>query len=160
MFEQIVERRSLNGVRGILVVLAAVAAAILGSAFFTLLGSRIGSPASILFILYCCGIAWFMMNRYIMSFIYTTDGSCLRIMRKYGKRQRFMCDIWLSSVTAYGDPETVKQKVPGARVDRAVKSECEFKPFAMAYKDAGKQAIIIIQPNDELKAMILEKLRS
>jgi len=159
MIQQRIERRSLDGIRGILVVLAVMAAAILGSAFFTFLGSRIGSPASILFILYCCGIAWFLMNRYVLSFIYTTDGSCLRIARKYGKRERFMCDIWLSSVTAYGDPESVKQKVPGARIDRAIKSQCDLPQFAMAYKDAGKQAIIIIQPNEEMKKVILEKLK-
>lgn len=159
MFQQKIQRRSLDGLRGILVVLAVMAAAILGSAFFSLLGTRIDSPASILFILYCCGIAWFLMNRYIMGFIYTTDGNCLRIVRTYGKRERFMCDIWLNAVTAYGDPEEVRSRFPGARVDRATKSQCDLAPFAMAYKDAGKQAIIIIQPNDELKAMIIEKLK-
>lgn len=159
MIQQKIQRRSLDGIRGILVVLAAMAAALIGSAVFSLLGTRIGSPASILFILYCCGIAWLLMNRYVLSFIYTTDGSCLRICRSYGKRERFMCDIWLSSVTAYGDPESVKQKYPSARIDRAIKSQCDLPHFAMAYKDAGKQAIIIIQPNEEMKAALMEKLK-
>lgn len=158
MFQQKIQRQSLDGFRGILVVLGTVAAAVIGSAFFTLLGNRIGSPASILFILYCCAIAWLLTQRYVLGFVYTTDGNCLRICRVYGKRERFMCDIWLNKVQTYGDPETVKQRFPNARIDKAIKSQCTFAPFAMAYKDAGKQAIIIIQPNEELKALLLEKL--
>ena len=50
MYQQRVQTRPLNGLRGIGVVLAVVAAAVIGSAFFTLLENSIGSLSSLCFI--------------------------------------------------------------------------------------------------------------
>ena len=159
MYQQRVQTRPLNGLRGIGVVLAVVAAAVIGSAFFTLLENSIGSLSSLCFILYGCGIAWLLLTRYVLGFVYATDGNCLRVSRIYGKRERFMCEVWFNSVLAHGSPEDVRQRYPQARVCRAVKSQCELAPFAIAYDDDGKAAILILQPNDDLRARLLKAVK-
>ncbi len=159
MYRQNVHGEPLSGLKGILVVLGVLAAALLGSAFFTLLGKRIGNAASIAFIAYCCLLAWFLLNYYIMGFVYAVGGGCLRICRTYGKRERFMCDVWLNMVQAYGEPEEVQKKFPDAKIEKAVKQRCELPVFAVAYKTDGKIAIMHIQPDDTMKEKLLEGLR-
>ena len=159
MYRQKVEGESLKGMKGILAVAAVMAAAMLGSAFFTLLGKRIGNVASLAFIAYCCAIAWFVLTYYVMGFVYATDGDCLRICRTYGKRERFMCDVWLNKVLAYGDPDDVRKRFPEARIENAVKKQCEISTFAMAYKNDGKAVILHIQPDDKLKEKLLAAIK-
>ena len=159
MIEQRVEHGSLNGWRGVALIAAIAAAVILGSRLFTWLGRYIGNAASLLFILYGCGIAWFLLYRYVMSFVYTCDGSCLRVRRAYGRYQRAMADIWLNGVQACGSYEDMKRRFPSARTQRAVKPECDIAPLAVAYNDAGKVAIMVMQPNDALREAILNAVK-
>lgn len=159
VYQQKVQGKSLNGFKGILVVLAVLAAALLGSAFFTLLGKRIGNVSSIAFIAYCCLIAWYLLNHYIMGFVYAVGGGCLRVCRTYGKRERFMCDVWLNMVQGYGSPEDVAKRFPDARIEKAVKERCDIEHFAIAYKTDGRVAVLYIQPDEKLKAMIVEEIK-
>ena len=119
MHSQRIQNRQPKGLQGAGLVALIALAAIAGSAFFTRLQSRIGTTASLLFILYGCAIAYFLLNWYAMSFIYTATDDVLRVCRAYGKRERFMVDVWLNQVVAYGAPEEVKQRCPDAPVTRA-----------------------------------------
>ena len=159
MYRQKIKDTSLTGFKGVLLVLAVLAAALLGSAFFTLLSRTLGNIASIAFIGYCCVIAWFLLSYYVMGFVYATDNGCLRICRIYGKRERFMCDVWLNTVLAYGDPGEVRSRFPEARIDIAVKKQCKLDVFAIAYKTDGKTVILHIQPDDTMKEKLLAVLR-
>jgi len=159
VYRQKVEGESLKGMKGILAVAAVMAAAMLGSAFFTLLGKRIGNVASLAFIAYCCAIAWFVLTYYVMGFVYSTDGDCLRVCRIYGKRERFMCDVWLNKVQAYGTPEEMQKRYPEARVEKAVKSKCELACLAIAYATDGKVAILHIQPDATLRGKIIDAIK-
>ena len=159
MYRQEVKGKPLSGFKGILVVFGVLAAAMLGSAFFTLLEKRIGNAASIGFIVYCCLLAWFLLTYYIMGFVYAIGGGCLRICRTYGKRERFMCDVWLNTVQAYGNPEDVQKKFPGARLEKALKPRCEIPVFALAYKSDDKTVILHIQPDDKMKEQLIAGLR-
>ena len=156
MLVQKLRNRQPTALQGVGLILLIALAAIAGSAFFTLMQKRIGALSSALFIAYGCAIAWFLLNWYAMSFIYTANDDCLRVSRAYGKRERFMVDVWLNRVLAYGAPEDVKRRYPDARVYRATRSECAFEPLALAYRDSDRTAILVLQPDDAMRAFLLE----
>ena len=132
MLRQKLQNRQPDALRGVGLVALIALAALAGSVFFTRLQARLGVTASILFILYGCAIAWFLLNWYVLSFIYAANADCLRICRAYGKRERFMVDVWLNQVVAYGTPDEMKQRFPDAPVARATRNQCEFEPMALA----------------------------
>ncbi len=155
MLRQKVQNRQPSALRGLGLIALVALAAIAGSALFSLLGARIGVLASVGFIAYGCAIAWFLLNWYAMSFIYAANADCLRVCRAYGKRERFMEDVWLNQVTAWGPPEAVKARFPGARVSRATKAQCPFEPLALAYRESGRTAIIVLQPDEAMRAHLI-----
>ena len=159
MIEQRVAHRSLEGWRGFALIAAIALLVILGSNFFYALSRWIGNASSLLFILFGMGVAGFLLYRYVMSFVYTCDGSCLRVRRAYGRYQRAMADIWLNGVQACGSYEDMKRRFPAARVQRAVKPECDIAPLAVAYNDAGKVAIMVMQPNDAMRKVIADAVK-
>ena len=155
MIEQRIQNRSLQGWRGIALVLATALAVVLGSSLLHALEPRIGTASSVLFIAYGCAIAWFLLHWFVMGFIYHCDGSCLRVYRVYGKRRRPMLEIWLNSVRACGEPEEMKRRFPGARMQRAVRRECPIAPLALAWNDGGKAALLLFQPDDAMRAAVM-----
>jgi len=159
MLEQKLANRQPRPLEGLGLILLTALAIVAGSAFFTRLAPRIGPLSSALFILYGCAIAWFLLEWYAMGFIYTATADCLRVCRTYGKRERFVADVWLNQVTAYGPLEDVKRRCPSARVTRATRSQCPFEPLALAYRSSGRTAILVIQPDDALRRHLLEHIR-
>ena len=99
MLEQKLRNRQPTALQGVGLILLIALAVFAGSAFFTLMQRRIGVLASALFIAYGCAIAWFLLNWYALSFVYTATDDVLRICRAYGKRERFAADIWLNRVS-------------------------------------------------------------
>ena len=159
MLEQRIRNRQPDALRGAGLILLIALAVLAGSAFFTRLEPSIGTLSSVGFIAYGCAIAWFLLDWYVMGFIYTANADCLRVCRFYGKRERFMTDVWLNQVQGYGSPEDVKQRFPGARVSNATRSQCDLEPFAMAYLENGKTVILVLQPDEALRAHLLSVLR-
>ena len=159
MLEQKLRNRQPGALGGLGLILLIALAVLAGSAFFTLLQRHIGAVASALFILYGCIIAWFLLNWYVLGFIYTANADCLRICRTYGKRERFAADIWLNRVIAWGAPEAMKQRYPGAKTLRATRSQCEYEPLALVYKDSDRVAIAVIQPDEAMKKHLIEGIR-
>lgn len=159
MLRQKLQNPPLSPLRGVGVVLGALAAAVLGSAFFSRLAERVGSAASLGFIGYGIAIAGLMMFRYVLAFQYEADDRCLRVSRLYGRYVRPMTDIWLNSVVAYGDEADVRKRYPGASVSRATRAHCDLKPFAMAHKSGGKIVITVVQPDDRLREHLLKQMK-
>ncbi len=159
MLQQKLTNRQPTALQGVGLIALIAAAILAGSAFFTRLQSRLGALSSALFIAYGCALAWFLLNWYVMGFIYTANADCLRVCRTYGKRERFIADVWLNRVVAYGTPEEVKQRCPGARVTQATRSQCEFEPLALAYRSSDKTAIIVLQPDDAMRKHLLENIK-
>ena len=159
MIQQRVSHPSLQGWRGVALIAVIAVGVILGSNLFYALGRYIGNAASLLFILFGMGVAWFLLNRYVMSFVYACDGSCLRVRRAYGRYERFMADIWLNGIQYCGALVDVRRRCPGARVQRATKPECAIEPLAVAYNDAGRTAIVVLQPEDALRQAILKAVK-
>lgn len=160
MLEQRLQNRQPDALRGIGVVLGAALAAAAGSALCTRLEPLIGTLSSALFIAYGCAIAWFLLYWFAMSFVYTSNADCLRLCRAYGKRERFIADIWFNQVAAYGTPDEMKRRFPGAHVTRATRRQCAFEPLALAYRAEGKTRIAVLQPDDAMRQHILAQIKS
>lgn len=159
MREQRVTNRPVAGLKGVALIALIAASVIVGSNFFDYLGRWIGSAASLLFILYGMFIAWLLLDWYVKGYVYTCAKGCLRVCRTYGRYERFMADIWLNGMAACGTLDAMKQRFPAAKVQKAVKPECPIEPLAVAYNDAGKTAIMLMQPNDELRETIVNAVR-
>lgn len=159
MLEQRVTSKPVAGMRGVALIALIAASVIVGSNFFYFLGRWIGSVSSILFILYGMFIAWLLLDWYIKGYIYTCGNGCLRVCRTYGKYERFMADIWLNGVQACGTLDDMKRRFPKAKVQRAVKPECTLEQLAVAYNDAGKTAIMVLQPDAAMREAIVKAVR-
>lgn len=146
-----------DALRGAGVVALAVLAVLGGSAVFSRLAARLGSLASVGFIAYGCAVAWWLLNRYVLGFVYTASADCLRVCRVYGKRERFMLDVWLNTLLAWGSEEDMKGRFPGAHVDRATRARCPLPPLALAYRRDGKPAILVIQPDEAMRRHLTGK---
>ena len=155
MLEQRIRNRQPDALRGAGLILLIALAVLAGSAFFSRLENRLGTLSSLLFIAYGCAIAWFLLDWYALSFIYTATDDVLRICRAYGKRERFAADIWLNRVVAWGTPEDMKQRYPQAKVLRATRAQCPFAPLALVYKDSDSLAMAVIQPDDAMREHLL-----
>lgn len=160
MITQRIEHPPLKGWRGVALILLIAAGVIALSNVCAALERIIGSLyASLLFILAGMGVAGFLLNWYVLGFLYAMDDSRLRVSRVYGKRERPMADIWLNSIQACGSPEDMRRRFPGARVHRAVKQTCAIAPMAVAYRDAGKVALLVMQPKDELRQAVVRAVK-
>ena len=49
---------------------------------------------------------------------------------------------------------------PNARVSRATRSQCPFEPFALAYQDSDRTAILVLQPDEAMRKHLTEAVRS
>ena len=159
MIEQRLQNRRPGALAGLGVILGAAVAVVAGSAFFTMLAPRLGTLSSLLFIAYGCAIAWFLLDWYVLCFIFTASADCLRVCRAYGKRERFMADVWLNQVVAYGTPEEIRQKHPDAPVTRATRTQCDFAPLALAYREGGKVRTVVLQPDEAMREHLVRKIR-
>ena len=159
MLQQKLRNRQPTALQGVGLVLLIALAAMAGSAFFSLLERRIGVLASVLFIAYGCAIAWFLLDWYALSYVYTATDDCLRICRAYGKQERFAADVWLNRVVAWGTPEDMKQRYPQAKVLQATRAQCPYAPLALVYKDSDSLAMAIIQPDDAMRKHLLGAIR-
>ena len=146
-----------DALRGAGIVALAVLAVLGGSVVFSRLAPRLGALASVGFIAYGCAVAWWLLNRYVLGFVYTASADCLRVCRVYGKRERFMLDVWLNTRLAWGSEADMKKRWPDAHVDRATRSGCDLPPLALAYRRDGKPAILVIQPDEAMRRHLTGK---
>ena len=159
MLQQKLRNRQPTALQGVGLVLLIALAAMAGSAFFSLLERRIGVLASVLFIAYGCAIAWFLLDWYALSYVYTATDDCLRICRAYGKRERFAADVWLNQVVAWGAPDEMKRRYPQAKALHATRAQCPYEPLALVYQNSGGLAVAVIQPDDAMRRHILDAVR-
>ncbi len=157
MLEQKLQNPRPDALRGIGIIALTALAVFVSSAAFSRLSTRIGSLASLGFIAYGCFIAWWLLNRYILGFTYTATADVLRVCRTYGKRERFMADVYLSTIQAWGSEADMKQRFPGARVERATRDRCDIEPLALAYTFDGKPAILVLQPDEAMRRHLTVK---
>jgi len=154
MITQRVENPPPRGWRGVVLVLAVAGAVVLASEALQRLGQIIGGVASILFFAFGGAVAWLLLDRFVLAYVYTCDASCLRLYRAYGRYRRPMQEVWLSSLRASGSLEDMRRRFPDARVQRAVRDRCDIAPLAVVWLDGGRPAILVLQPDAALRAAI------
>ena len=159
MLEQKLRNRQPGALGGLGLVALIVLAVLAGSAFFNRLAPRLGTLSSVGFIAYGAVIAWLLLNWYVLGYIYTANADCLRVCRTYGKRERFMADVWLNQLLASGTEEEMKRRFPGAPVSRATKPQCPLEPLALAYRDSDRARILVIQPEPALREHLVAAIR-
>ena len=157
MLQQKLQNPRPDALRGIGIIALTALAVVVGSAAFSRLATRSGTLASLGFIAYGCAIAWWLLDRYVLGYVYTATADVLRVCRVYGKRERFMADVYLNTIQAWGSEEDMKQRFPGARVERATRDRCGIEPLALAYKADGRTAILVLQPDEAMRRHLTER---
>ena len=158
--QQTVKNPPLKGVQGILVVAGLLAALILDSVLVQLLAPVIGgSNAGLLFWVVGAGVAMWTMRRYVLAYSYATNSNTLQITFAYGRYRRLLEEIYFNNMYHSGTLEEMKKRYPGARVNRAVRRGSEHAELALAYRSNGKTCIIVLQPDDAIRAIITENTK-
>lgn len=160
--KQIVAHKKVGALHGILLVLALIAVLILlNYAVLGFLSTYIGNGASsIAFWVLGGGIAWLVLRVYVVQYCYELGDDVLRVNRAYGKRERHVDDIYLNNLVFLGAPEEAKKRYPNARRVKAVHSKGENPTIALAYKVSDGYRVVLMQPNDEMKAALRARMKA
>lgn len=145
----------LKALKGLLVVVALVAAVLLDSLLAQLLTAVTSELVASIFF-WCAGvaIALWTLHRYVMGYSYVLSSSLLSVAHLYGRYERRMEDIYLNNIVFAGAPEAVRKRYPDARVHRAVLPRNPAEVLAIAYRDDGKTAILLLQPDPQIRAAL------
>lgn len=154
MYRQLNRRPPIKGLRGVLVVLAIVAAVWLDSLLAQLLAGVNELVAAVLFWGLGALAALYVLRRFVLGYSYAISSTLLRVSHNYGRYERLMEDISLNSVVCAGEPEDVARRCPDARVRRAVLRSNPAPTFAVAYRDDGKIRILHLQPDERVRAAL------
>ena len=154
--KQVVGHKKITPMRGFLVVLALVAALVLINYFvLDYLAGWIGyTAASIGFWIIGRLLALYVLRVYVVRYGYEIDGGVLRLTRSYGKRERFIEDIYLRQIVFTGAPEAAKKRWPENRRVRALYCRSELPTLAVVYKSGDGVKTALIQADAETKAQL------
>ena len=154
-------RRRTTALQGILAILAAVAAVALDGFLTSRLRPLLGGPiAAALFWIVGVVLALVMMRRFVLSYAYLLAPGMVRVSFAYGRMERLMLDLYLNNVRYIGTLEEMKKRCPGARVTRATLPDAAYAPLAVAHRDDGKMAILLISPDDEIREALEKTVRA
>jgi len=151
--KQIVAHKKLSTLHGILLV-AGLIAVLLVLNYFVLgfLSTYVGNKASSLAFWVLGGlVAWIVLRVYVLRYTYEMGGDVLRLTRSYGKRERFIEDIYLRQLVFVGTQQEAAKRWPNAKRVRAVHVKGENPVSAVVYKTADGHGVALIQANEELK---------
>jgi len=159
--KQTVAHKKLRPWQGILLILAVIAALVLIKFLLSaLLMNLIGYTAcSVAFWVIGAAIAYWVFRRYIATYTYDLSADVLRLCRSYGKRERFICDIYLNRVLFVGTAEDARKKFGKTGTVRAMRG-CDHLPVtAIVYDSADGRRTALIQADDELKGALVNRMK-
>lgn len=157
MHQQTVKNPPLKFGKGILAVATLMVMVIADSVLTQMLEPWLGAgTAVVIFWVLGALIAMYAMRRYVMSFSYAANGNMLQITFAYGRYRRMMEEIYYNNMLYSGSLEDMKKRCPGARVNRATRPGCELEAFAVAYRSNGKPCIMVLQPDEKMKEIIVQ----
>jgi len=159
--KQIVAHKKIGALQGVLLVLGLVAVLLaLNFACSALLSRLIGyNAASLLFWILGALVAWQVLRVFIAKFVYEMDEDVLRISRKYGRKERFIEDIYLSRLLFDGSPEEAKKRYSEARRVNAVHPGVKDNVTAVAYQTSSGIRIALTQVNGEFKEKLVSRMK-
>lgn len=157
MYRHTVQNPPIKSLHGLLIVAGLVAVIWIDSLIAGLITRFSGLIAAIFFWGVGAAVALWTMRRFSLGYSYSLSSTVLRIAHLYGKRERPMQDIYLNNIVFSGTPDAVTGRYPSARVHRAVLPRNPAETFAVAYRDDGRIAIMLLQPDDRIKAELGKK---
>lgn len=159
--KQTVGHPRLKPLAGFGLVLGLVAALVLiNYLVIDFLAARVGATAaSIAFWVIGGLLAWLVLRVYIVTYSYEVGANTLRLCRHYGKRERFIEDVYLNQIRFVGTPEEAKAKFPKAKTVSAVHGREKLSVTAIAYQTADGMRIARIQANDEMKKLLVAQVK-
>lgn len=160
--KQIVAHKKIGALQGILIVAGLAAAlALLNYLVLGYLAYYIGNGASSIAFWVLGGlIAWGVLRIYIVKYSYELGDEALRLTRAYGRRERYIDDIYLHQMLFVGKPDEAKKKWPNARLVKAIHAKGEDAVTAIVYRASDGNRIALLQPNAELKQMLTVRMKA
>ena len=154
--KQVVGHKKMTPARGFLVVLALVAVLVLiNYIVLDYLAGWIGyTAASIGFWVIGILLALYVLRVYVVRYGYEIDGGVLRLTRSYGKRARFIEDIYLRQIVFTGTPEAAKKRYPETRRVRALYCRSDLPTLAVVYKGSDGVKTALIQADAQTRALL------
>lgn len=159
--KQIVAHKKLSTLHGLLLVAGLMLVLILlNYVVLGFLATYLGNAASSLaFWVLGALIAWVMLRVYVVKLCYELDDEALHITRSYGKRERYVENIYLSQLMFVGEPVEAQKRFPNARRVKATHAKGEHPVCAVAYRASDGHRIALLQLNDELKSALKAKIK-
>lgn len=158
--KQIVSHKKIHPIVGVLIIILLLGFLLGLNYVLGFLVPLVGQTISeIFFWLVGALIAWWFLRTYVVKYSYEMTEDVLRLNRMYGKRERFIADIYLNRLLFVGSLEEAKKRNSGAKVVRAMQATCKIPPTAIAYKTSSGISIALIQANDELIAKLKQRLQ-
>ena len=158
--QQTVKGREIGAIKGILLVLAILAALFVLSFICSVLNVYVSNlVGTVAFWAAGAALAYLVMRNVIMSYLYTYNGMVMRIERCYGRKPRFIEDISVRHLNGIGTLEEMKKKFPHGTVVRATIRRCDIPELAVAYTNAEGQRIAVIQPDEAMREKLYANLK-
>lgn len=159
--KQTVAHPKLRPWQGILIILLLVAVLIavnylLGLILQPLIGY---TAASITFWVIGGAIAWYTFRRFVAAYVYELSEDVLRLNRAYGKRERHICDIYLTRMLFVGTREEALKRYGRTRTVRAMRGCDDLPVTAVVYDTADGRCTALIQANDALREALVSRLK-
>ena len=151
--KQIVGHKKISSLGGFLIVLALVAILVFINYFvLSCIAGWIGyTAASVGFWIIGILLALYVLRVYVVRYSYEIDGGVLRLNRSYGKRKRFIEDIYLRQILFTGTKDAAKKRYPSVKTVRALYCRSDIAPLAVVYKNSEGIKCALIQANDEIR---------
>lgn len=154
--KQIVSHKKIHPIVGVLIIILLLGFLLGLNYVLGFLVPLVGQTISeIFFWLVGALIAWWFLRTYVVKYSYEMTEDVLRLNRMYGKRERFIADIYLNRLLFVGTLEEAKKRNPNAKIVRALQATSKIPVTAVAYKTSSDTSIALIQAEEEL----INKLR-
>lgn len=160
--EQLVKNKNLSNLKGIGLIVGLITFLYCFSVILNALQRTVGLSYDIAVVLLWgvgAAIALAMMHDRVLSYRYTLSGSTLRLDRLYGRYMRHARDIMFRKIENIGDPEAMKAKYPGSRIEKYVRRQCDIAPVAIVHIFDSRRIISIIQPDDVIRTALENRAR-
>ncbi len=159
--KQTVAHPNLRPWQGILIILLLVAVLISVNYLLGLYVQRLVgyTAASIAFWVIGGAIAWFTFRRFVAAYTYDLSEDVLRLNRAYGKRERHICDIYMTRMLFVGTRDEAQKRYSNTKTVRAMRGCDQLPVTAIVYDAADGRHTALIQANDELRAELIRRLK-
>lgn len=166
--KQIVAHKKLSTIQGIalvfglaaLLILVNYAAINLVAAWLSRVSPRAGSIAGCVTFWVAGGaIALQVLRVYVARVSYDLGEDVLRLCRLYGKKERFIEDVYLSRLQFVGSPEDAQKRFGKLPRVKALHPSSKLPVTALVYKTSSGTRMALIQADDALRQALAARVK-